>query len=142
MTKPTPSRLCTVCLLVSIAALNGWVTWHADVPNAYLNGPCPKLVLVQLPRLWNEIMEDFIGQNREAVIMANSLYGAPDAGCNWNKRFTDVFLREGYHWCPKKPCLFTKWTENEAYETFTDVAFKTNEAFQALYEEHTHTVES
>ena len=104
------ARLCTVRIVVSAAATNGWKVWHADVPNAYLNGSCPRLVLVQLPALWNDIVGHDVGRDGEPAIMANSLYGAPDAGRNWNKKFTNVFVREGYGQSPKEPCLFTKHT--------------------------------
>ncbi len=71
-------------ILVSIAAHHSWDIVHADVPNAYLNGACPKLILIQLPKMWVRTVGDGIGQDGDPVIMANSLYGSPDAGRNWN----------------------------------------------------------
>ena len=102
------ARLNTIRLVISLAAHHNWTIYHSDVPNLYLNGPCSKLILVQLPRMWNELMGDSIGKDGDPVIMANSLYGCPDAGWNWNETFTSVFVEEGYRQCEKEPCLFVK----------------------------------
>jgi hypothetical protein len=102
------ARLISVRSMIGLATNMKWDVFHSDVPNAYLNGKCPRLVLVRLPLMWNEVMGYEIGKNGDAVIMANSLYGAPDAGRNWNRTFTSVFIQEGYQQCVKEPCIFTK----------------------------------
>jgi hypothetical protein len=89
------AQLTTVCLLIVLAICNRWSVTHSDVPNAYLNGKASKLVIVKLPAMWSEIMGDQIGLSSDPVVMANSLYGTPDAGHNWNRTFTATFINEG-----------------------------------------------
>jgi hypothetical protein len=102
------ARMNTIRLVVAIAVVGKWNVFHSDVPNAYLNGTTPHLVLVRLPKLWNQIINSQIGLDGDPVIMAKSLYGAPDAGRNWNIVFTDLFVKEGYTQLKKEPCLFLK----------------------------------
>lgn len=102
------ARLNTIRLVIATAATYNWTVYHSDVPNAYLNGPCSKLILIQLPKMWNELMGNDLGRDGEPVVMANSLYGSPDAGRNWNKTFVSAFTQEGYRQCDKEPCLFVK----------------------------------
>lgn len=102
------ARLNTVRLVIALAASMKWTVTHSDVPNAYLNGACPRLIVVKLPEIWNEVMGDDLGKNGDPVIMANSLYGAPDAGRNWNKTFASTFTQEGYSSSIKEPCVFFK----------------------------------
>ena len=102
------ARMTTVRMVVAYAVALGWNVTHSDVPNAYLNGKTPHLVVIKLPPMWTEIVGNEIGNNGDPAIMANSLYGAPDAGRNWNSTYTSFFLEEGYTQCVKEPCIFYK----------------------------------
>ncbi|EPS58475.1 hypothetical protein M569_16339, partial [Genlisea aurea] len=102
------ARMVTVRMIIAWATAFGWDVTHSDVPNAYLNGKTPHLVLIRLPAMWNEIVGDEIGKDGDPAIMSNSLYGAPDAGRNWNSTYTKAFLDEGYTQCRKEPCVFYK----------------------------------
>ena len=67
-------RLITIRMEAVMAAQNDWILWNVDVPNAYLNGICPKLVLVELPKHWNRFAGNEIANDGEPSIMDNSLY--------------------------------------------------------------------
>ncbi|EPS57321.1 hypothetical protein M569_17496 [Genlisea aurea] len=102
------ARMNTVRMIVAWAVALKWQVIHADVPNAYLNGKTPHLVVIKLPPMWNEVLGDVVGKDGQPAIMANSLYGAPDAGRNWNSTYVQIFIEEGYTQCKKEPCLFVK----------------------------------
>jgi len=105
-----------------------WDVIHSDVPNACLNGICPRLILVTLPKMWNEIMGTDLGADgAPVIIMANSLYGTPDAGHNWNCTFASFFLSQGYTQCIKEPCVFTKGSFPlvSSFTTWVDNSFAT-----------------
>ena len=102
------AKLASVRMIISIAVHYGWMVIHADVPNAFLNGDVQKLVLVKLPVLWNQIMGDELGKDGDPVIMAKSVYGAPDASRNWNTSLHTFFIEQGYTQCIKEPCLYFK----------------------------------
>src|SRR5690606_32364778 len=78
------ARMITVRMVIAYAVVLGWDVTYSDVPNAYLNGKTPHLVVIKLPPMWTEIMGNGVGNNGDPAIMANSLYDAPDAGRNWN----------------------------------------------------------
>ncbi len=102
------ARIASVRLLCALAVKNKWKILHGDVPNAYLNGKAQKLILVKLPQFWNEFMGTNLGKDGDAVICAKSLYGAPDAGRNWNTCQHDVFIANGYQQSLKEPCIYWK----------------------------------
>ena len=102
------AKLATIRMIISIAVNYHWEVLHADVPNAFLNGNVEKLVLVKLPRLWNLVMGFNLGKDGDPVIMAKSVYGAPDASRNWNTDMHDFFIEQGYTQCIKEPCLYFK----------------------------------
>ncbi|EPS63214.1 hypothetical protein M569_11573 [Genlisea aurea] len=102
------ARMNTVRMVIAWATAFKWDVTHSDVPNAYLNGKTLHTVVIQLPPMWTEIIGDSIGRNGEPAVMSNSLYGAPDAGRNWNGTYVHAFVEEGYVQCSKEPCLFRK----------------------------------
>jgi len=68
------ARLASIRFLVALCTMNGWRIIQADIPNAYLNGKCPKLIVVRLPKHWNEIIGNELGNDGEPVILVRSLY--------------------------------------------------------------------
>jgi hypothetical protein len=105
------ARMATIRLLTALAVQNKWELLHGDVPNAYLNGKTQKLVLVRLPKHWNEVMGQELGNDGDPVICVKSLYGAPDAGHNWNSCQHDAFIEQGYTQSTKEPCIYSKITD-------------------------------
>ena len=63
------------------------------------------------------------------------LYGVPDAGCNWNHAFMDV-----YQQCMKEPCLFVKGTYPQVvmFTIWVDDCFTTGSNLEEL--EHMYQV--
>jgi hypothetical protein len=106
------ARMPTIRFIVGIATMNGWKVTHSDVPNAYLNGKSKKLILVKLPKHWNEIVGPELGKDGDPVVLYNSLYGAPDAGRNWNDEFNSFFLANGYKRSKVEPCVYIKMSED------------------------------
>ena len=102
------ARMVTVHMVIAYATAFGWDVTHSNVPNAYLNGKTPHLVIIKLPPMWTEIVGDEVGKNGDPAIMVHSLYGASDVGQNWNCTYTSAFLKEGYIQCSKEPCIFFK----------------------------------
>ena len=100
------ARMATIRVVIALAVHNWWKVLHGDVPNAYLNGTSQKLILVKLPNLWSEMIDTDLGTDGSPVVCIKSLYGAPDAGRNWNSCQHYVFIDEGYKQCKKEPCLY------------------------------------
>jgi hypothetical protein len=105
--SPT-ARLATVRFAISQGVQNQWDVNHYDVPNAYLNGVQEALVVVRLPTGWNKIMGDKLGKDGDLVIMARSLYGAPNAGRTWNCVLHTFLTKEGYTRVKVEPCHYFK----------------------------------
>jgi len=104
------AMMASIRLLVTTTCENGWEIRQVDCPNAYLNGKAQKLVFVKLPKHWNELMGDDLGKDGDPVIMDRSLYGAPNAGRNWNVVIHKFFLDQGYMQCMKEACIYVKHT--------------------------------
>jgi hypothetical protein len=105
------ARIATVRILAALSIHNNWNLLHGDVPNAYLNGKTQKLVLVRLPQYWNEMVGYNLGRDGDPVICVKSLYGAPDAGRNWNSCQHEMFIKNGYVQSSKEPCIYVKRTD-------------------------------
>ena len=78
------ARMNTIRLLIAMAVQNNWRVTYGDIPNAYLNGKCTRIVLVNVLHKWNEIMGNELGLDGTPCIMEKSLYGSPESGRCWN----------------------------------------------------------
>ena len=121
------ARMTTIRMIVILAVRWNWEVVHSDVPNAYLNGNTEHTVIVKLPRMWMEIMGSELGKDGDEVLMGKSLYGAPDAGRNWNTVFCQTFMKEGYRRMTKEPCVFVKgsFPKVAIFATWVDDTFLT-----------------
>jgi len=101
------ARIKTVRLLIAMALAHGWPVEHFDIPCAYLNGKCSRLVVVKVPPYW----EKFTGQKfkKDICILMKSLYGNPEAGNRWNHVANDYLLSIGNKRCHCELCLYVKF---------------------------------
>ena len=68
----------SVCLILAIAALEGWVLTGLNVQNAYLYGKLDKEIYMEQP-------EGFIVPGKENIVLClrGALYGLKQAGLAW-----------------------------------------------------------
>ena len=72
----------------------------------YLHGKTKSLIFSHLPEGWNEFMGDSLGKDNDLVILNKTLYGAPHAGCQWNKVINLFLIELKFTTSPSEPSLY------------------------------------
>ena len=91
----------SVCIALTIAALNDLQMKVGDIQNAYLTAPCAE-------KIWKICRPEFeVNQDRKAIIV-KALYGLTSAGASFRKHLADCMEHVGYMSCKANPDVWIK----------------------------------
>jgi hypothetical protein len=85
------ARFETVCLLLSIAALEDWDIEALDVKTAFLFGELDEEIYMEQP-------EGFVKKDQEKKVcrLLKAIYGLKQAALQWNKALHDSLIKMGF----------------------------------------------
>jgi hypothetical protein len=89
---PTHPQLNTksLCTILHLAAISGWIIDGIDVENAYLEAKIDKEIYMTLPI---DAYIDSVTKSNVTVRLVRSLYGLKQGGELWYKLLNQVFLQ-------------------------------------------------
>lgn len=96
------AKMVTVRTIISLAASYGWDICQMDVSNAFLQGDLHEDVYMDLPLGFHR------KGDHKVCKLQKSLYGLKQASRQWNIKFTDALLKEGYCQSAHDHSLFTR----------------------------------
>ena len=99
------ARIETVCVIIALAASNGWEIHHLDVKTAFLHEDLIEEVYVSQP-------EGFKVNGSEVKVyrLHKALYGLKQAPRAWNIKLKLILKELNFRKCSKEPSLFRKET--------------------------------
>ena len=89
----------TVCIVLTIAALNDLEVKASDVQNAYLTAPCAEKIYTRLGP------EFGLDKDKHAVIV-HTLYGMKSARASFSRHISDCMRTMGFEPCKADPDLW------------------------------------
>ena len=96
----------SVRCVLSIAASHDMDMRQFDVKTAFLNGKLDEVVFMQQPDGYDD------GTGRVCKL-SRSLYGLKQSPRNWNARFTDFLIAEGFAATPEDTCVFMRKVDTD-----------------------------
>jgi hypothetical protein len=101
------ARLDSVCLLIALAAHEGWEVHHMDVKSAFLNDDLQEEVYVEEP-------SGFIvaGKEHKVLKLKKALYGLHQVPRAWNAKLDDTLLSLGFRRTPLKHVIYVRRNDN------------------------------
>ncbi|CAL9239300.1 unnamed protein product, partial [Arabidopsis halleri] len=105
------AKLVTVKLLLDLAAKHGWSLTQMDVTNAFLHGDLEEEIYMDLPPGYTPPPGQVLPPNA-VWKLHKSLYGLKQASRQWNKKFSEVLLRDGFVQSESEHTLFVKCVNN------------------------------
>ena len=99
--------MATIQTLIAIATQHNWTVYHADIPNAYLNGTLDHIIITRLPEGWNTACGDALSKDGDLVILLKALYGTPDTGRHWNIVINEILISLDLKPSVVEPCMYT-----------------------------------
>lgn len=100
----------TVRTFLALAAIRDWYLSQLDVNNVFLNGDLNEKVYMEIAQGY-EIKEDYVDKSKLVCKLQKSLYGLKQASRQWNIKFTEILLQEGFIQSKNDYSLFTKHVE-------------------------------
>ena len=97
------ARIETICLLVSLAAANGWEVHHLDVKTAFLHGELKEVVYVTQQEGFEKK-----GCERKVYKLNKALYGLRQAPRAWNLKLNQILRELQFDKCAKEPSVYRK----------------------------------
>ncbi|KAG7587833.1 Retrotransposon Copia-like N-terminal [Arabidopsis suecica] len=130
------AKLVTVKLFLDLAAKHGWSLTQLDVTNAFLHGDLDEEIYMDLPPGYTPPPGQDLPPNA-VWKLHKSLYGLKQASRQWNKKFSEVLLRDGFIQSESEHTLFVKHVNNTfiALLVYVDdimIASNSDEAVSAL----------
>ncbi|KAG7551468.1 Retrotransposon Copia-like N-terminal [Arabidopsis thaliana x Arabidopsis arenosa] len=130
------AKLVTVKLLLDLAAKHGWSLTQMDVTNAFLHGDLDEEIYMDLPPGYTPPPGESLPPNA-VWKLHKSLYGLKQASRQWNKKFSEVLLQDGFVQSHSDNTLFVKLVDNVfiALLVYVDdiiIASNSNDAVSAL----------
>jgi hypothetical protein len=91
----------SVCLLITLAAHEGWEVQHMDVKSAFLNGDLHEEVYI-------EQLTGFIvtGKEHKLLKLRKVLYKLHQASRTWNVKLDDMMLSLGFRRTPSEHVIY------------------------------------
>ena len=102
------SRITSIRLLISIAAIHNLEIHQMDVKTAFLNGDLEEEIYMDQP-------EGFIQQGHENKVckLTKSLYGLKQAPKQWHEKFDQCVLANGFKANESDKCIYSKSENGE-----------------------------
>ncbi len=100
--KPTTLRT-----ILTIAGLKGMIVKHYDVETAYLNGDLSHEVYMKQPEGYQE------GGHKIVCKLQKNLYGLKQGANEWNRKFNDILITNGFKRSENDPCLYSSQENGE-----------------------------
>ena len=100
------ARLDTICLIIALAAQEGWSIFQLDVKSAFLHGELSEEIFVQQPQGYEKK-----GEEHKVYKLNKALYGLKQAPRAWYSKIEAYFIHEGFEKCYCEHTLFTKLKE-------------------------------
>ncbi|KAG7533590.1 Retrotransposon Copia-like N-terminal [Arabidopsis thaliana x Arabidopsis arenosa] len=101
------AKLVTVKLLLDLAAKHNWSLTQMDVTNAFLHGDLEEEIYMELPPGYTPPPGESLPPNA-VWKLHKSLYGLKQASRQWNKKFSDVLLANGFIQSQSDHTLFVR----------------------------------
>ena len=91
----------SVCIALTLAALNDLEIKTADIENAYLTAPVSE-------RIWTVLGQEFGEHAGKRAIVKRALYGLKSAGASFRNHLADCMRHLGYRSCLADQDLWIK----------------------------------
>ncbi|GJT12276.1 zinc finger, CCHC-type containing protein [Tanacetum coccineum] len=101
------TRISTIRLMIALASIQNLIIHQMDVKMTFLNGELDEEVYMNQP-------QGFImpGNKDNVCKLINSLYGLKQAPKQWNQKFDEVVLSNGYLLNQANKCVYSKFDES------------------------------
>src|SRR6218665_3764678 len=100
--KPTTLRT-----ILTTAGLKGMIVKHYYVETAYLNGDLSHEVYMKQPEGYQE------GRHKIVCKLQKNLYSLKQGANEWNKKFNDILITNGFKRSENDPCLYSSQENGE-----------------------------
>nr|GFD20104.1 zinc finger, CCHC-type [Tanacetum cinerariifolium] len=98
------ARISTIRLLIAMTSIHNLIIHQMDVKIAFLNGELDEEVYMNQPLCF--IMP---GNENKVCKLIKSLYGLKQAPKQWNQKFNEVVLSNGYLLNQADKCVYSKF---------------------------------
>jgi hypothetical protein len=104
---PPVARLDSMCLLITLAAHEGWEVHHMDDKSIFLDDDLQEEVYIEQPM-------GFIvpGKEDKVLKLRNALYGLHQAPQAWNTKLDDTLLSLGFWRTPLEHAIYNRRNDN------------------------------
>ncbi|GAU11010.1 hypothetical protein TSUD_113030 [Trifolium subterraneum] len=101
------TRITSIRVLISIAALYNLIVYQMDVNTAFLNGDLEEEIYMEQP-------EGFVihGQETKVCKLDKSLYGLKQAPKQWHEKFDNLMVSNGFRLNESDKCIYYKCDGN------------------------------
>ena len=101
------TRITSIRVLISIAAIHNLVVHQMDVKTAFLNGDLEEEIYMEQP-------EGFVvhGQETKVCKLEKSLYGLKQAPKQWHEKFDNLMVSNGFKLNESDKCIYYKSNNN------------------------------
>ncbi|GJV82207.1 zinc finger, CCHC-type containing protein [Tanacetum coccineum] len=101
------ARINTIRLLITLASIHNLIIHHIDVKTTFLNDELDEEVYMNQP-------QGFVmpGNEDKVCKLIKSLYGLKHAPKQWNQKFDEVVLSNGYLLNQADKCVYSKFNES------------------------------
>ena len=101
------TRISSIRMLISIAAIHNLETHQMDVKTDFLNGDLDE-------EIYMEQLKGFIvpGQEKKVCQLVKSLYGLNQAPMQWHEKFDNVMMTNGFKINECDKCVYVKNTQH------------------------------
>ena len=91
----------TICIALTVVALNDLEVKTSDIQNAYLTAPCEE-------KIWSTLGPAFGPDKGKRMLIVRALYGLSSAGASFGRHLTDCMHALGYELCKTDADLWYK----------------------------------
>ncbi|KAM0786725.1 hypothetical protein ACM66B_002165 [Microbotryomycetes sp. NB124-2] len=102
------AQFASICLLIALAAAQGWPIIQADVDKAYLHGDLNKDLYLRIP-------QGVHGLQGKVLKLQRSLYGLKQAGRTWNQKLNTSLEQLGFKALSGNQCIYCCVVGTELY---------------------------
>jgi len=100
-------RITSFCLILAIVAHMDLELYQMDVRTAFLNGELNEEIYMDQP-----LGFETKGQERKVCKLKRSIYGLKQASRQWNVKFHQAILKDGFTMMEEDHCVYSKCSNN------------------------------